>query len=280
MTKTTHTHRGTCQACGSVQASANSNTLIAKHGYQVIGYFSGICQGADRQPAELDVTYTHKVIDFCHSAALDHDKDIALLKIGRLVPKTFERYNPTLVVIHTPKHGKPYNTTGGNETLPIAKATAEERAKAIALAIHEHELHASGLRSHADKLTRYVLVRFGQPLYVAAELDAPKVKEAAPTVDVATATVVGTYKTKAARKDALDRLSRQYDKARKMLHDAYLNGNREAPGAMDLYYAAHELHQWRAKHSIAARTLYPALASTVDEIERLVAARLAVKAAP
>lgn len=60
MTKTTHTHRGTCQACGAVQASANSNSLIAKHGYTVQGhYFNGTCQGSDKRPAEHDVTHTH-----------------------------------------------------------------------------------------------------------------------------------------------------------------------------------------------------------------------------
>jgi hypothetical protein len=280
MTKTTHTHRGTCQACGSVQAVDNVSGLLAKHGYQVIGYFSGTCQGSDRKPAEHDVAYTRTVIAFCTETAASHDAAVACLKDGSSVPKTFERWNPTKKVVHTPKHGAPYTVTGGNDKLPIAQATPAERTKAIALAIHNEELQASGLRSHADGLTRYVLVRFGSPLYVAAELDAPKVKPAAPTVDVATATVTGTYKTKAARKEALDRLSRQYDKARKVLQDAYLNGNRNAEGALDLYYAAYELHQWRPKHSAAARTLYPSLASTVAEIEALVKAREAVKAAP
>ena len=280
MTKTTHTHRGTCQACGSVQAVDNVSSLVAKHGYQVVGYFRGVCQGAGKKPAEHDVTLTRTVIAFCEETARSHDAAVACLKDGSSVPNTFERWNPTKKVEHTTKAGHSYTVTGCNDVLPIAHATPAERAKAIALAIHDEEMHASGLRSHADGLTRYVLVRFGQPLYVAAELDAPKVKEAAPTVDVKTATVTGTYKTKAARKDALDRLSRQYDKARKVLQDAYLNGNRDAAGAMDLYYAAYQLNQWRPKHSAAARTLYPSLESTVAEIETLVKAREAVKAAP
>ncbi len=281
MTKTTHTHRGTCQACGSVQAVDNVSGLLAKHGYTVNwGYFNGTCQGSGRKPAEHDVTLTHTVIAFCTETAASHDDSIAALKDGTTVPSTFLRWNPTKKVEHKSRGGGTYTVTGCNDELPIARATAEERAKAIALAIHEHEMHASGLRSHADGLTRYVLVRLGQPLYVAAELDAPKVKEAAPTVDVATATVTGTYKTKAARKEALDRLSRQYDKARKVLQDSYLNGNRNAEGALDLYYAAHQLNQWRPKHSAVARKLYPALAATVAEIEALVKAREAVKAAP
>jgi len=280
MTKTTHTHRGTCQACGSIQAVDNGSGLVAKHGYQVIGYFSGVCQGAGRKPAERDVTYTRTVIDFCTTQAFEHDNRAGLLKTGTTVPSTFERWNATKVVTHTPKHGKPYNTTGGYDTLPIAKATNEERAHAVKIAIHNEELQASGLRSHAESLTRHVLVRFGEPLYVAAELDAPKPKEAAPTVDVATATVTGTYKTKAARKEALDKLNRQYEKARRVLQDAYLNGPRNNTSMTELYYAAQQLSQWRPRHSEAARKFYPALESTVAEIEALVKAREAVKAAP
>jgi hypothetical protein len=280
MTKTTHTHRGTCQACGSVQAVDNVTGLVAKHGYQVIGYFSGICQGAGQKPAEHDVTYTHKVIAFCTEQAAKHDAAVACLTDGSSVPSTFLRYNPTKVETHERKDGSTFTTTGGDDILPIAKATEEERAKAIQLAIHNEQLQASGLRSHAHGLTVNVLVRLGQPLYVAAELDAPKVKPAAPVVDVKAAKVTGTFTTKAARKDALDRLNRQYGKLRGQIHDAYLRGNRSAEGAMDLYYAANELHQWRPKHSAAARALYPALAAVVDDVDALVKAREAVKAAP
>lgn len=280
MTKTTHTHRGTCQACGHVQASANANALIAKHGYTVDwGYFNGTCQGSDKAPAEHDVTLTRNVIAFCTETAADHDEEIADLKSGKTVPSTFARYNPNKVVEHKTRRGDTYTTKGGDDMLPIAQARPDERTKAIALAIHEHEMHASGLRSHADILTKFVLVRLGQPLYLAADLDAPKPKAVAPVVDVANAKVVGEFKTKAARKDALDKLNRQFEKLRERVSDAYLAGDRGERGRT-LYYAAHGLSQWRPHHSAAVLELYPALASTVAEIEALVAAREAVKAAP
>lgn len=272
MTKTTHTHRGTCQVCGHIQAVANGAKVLAAHGYtKEWGYFSGTCTGSDKRPAELDVSITKATISWCYSTAPKHDAAVACLKDGSSVPNTFERYNRELVNVKGPK--------GGWETLPIAQADAQERAHAIKLAIHREEQQAKGLRDHAKGLEQHVLTRLGQPLYPVSDF-APKAKPAAPTVDVKAAKVTGAFATKAARKEALEKLSRQYSKLRDQISNAYLNGNREAPGAMDLYYAAHELHQWRVKHSEVARRLYPELANVVTEIEQLVAAREAVKAAP
>lgn len=61
--KTTHTHRGHCQACGRVQAVDTANNLLAKHGYTVdFGYFNGVCTGSDRQPLEVDKSFTEQTI--------------------------------------------------------------------------------------------------------------------------------------------------------------------------------------------------------------------------
>lgn len=283
MTKTTHTHRGTCQACGSVQASDNGNSLIAKHGYDVAhGYFNGTCQGSDKKPAEHDVTYTHSVIKFCTETAAGHDDAVTDLKNGTTVPATFERYNANKVVVRKSRGGHTYETKGGNDTLPIAQASQGERAKAIAIAIHEHEMHASGLRSHASGLTQYVLPRKGQPLYVAAELDAPKPKAAAPTVDVQAGKVVGAFATKAARKDAMDKLSRAYDKARNTIQTAYLAlpHAERTEAKTEVYYGPYQLNHWRPKHSMLVLNEFPSLASVVADIEALVKAREAVKNAP
>lgn len=283
MTKTTHTHRGTCQACGAVQASANSNSLIAKHGYTVDwGYFTGTCQGSGKQPAEYMVAHTKRVIAFCVETAADHDNSITDLKNGTTVPDTFQRWNPLKVVTHKARGGHTYTSHGGDDTLPIALASQGERAKAVALAIYGHEKHASGLRSHADMLTVNVLPRFGKDLYLAADLDQPVIKPAAPVVDVKAAKVVGTFATKAARKDALDKLSRQYDKARDTIQEAYLalSHAQRTEAKTEVYYGPYQLNHWRPKHSMLVLNEFPSLAATVKEIEDLVAAREAVKAAP
>ena len=61
--KTTHTHRGHCQACGRVQAVDTANNLLAKHGYTVdFGYFDGICKGSDRKPLEVDKSFSEAPI--------------------------------------------------------------------------------------------------------------------------------------------------------------------------------------------------------------------------
>tara|TARA_Y100000004_G_scaffold87138_1_gene97678 strand:+ start:255 stop:1088 length:834 start_codon:yes stop_codon:yes gene_type:complete len=61
--KTTHTHRGHCQACGRVQAVDTTNNLLAKHGYTVdFGYFDGVCTGSDRNPLEVDKSFSEATI--------------------------------------------------------------------------------------------------------------------------------------------------------------------------------------------------------------------------
>tara|TARA_Y100000816_G_scaffold177373_1_gene128019 strand:- start:625 stop:1464 length:840 start_codon:yes stop_codon:yes gene_type:complete len=61
--KTTHTHRGHCQACGRVHAVDTAKNLLAKHGYTVeFGYFDGVCTGSDRKPLEVDKSFTEATI--------------------------------------------------------------------------------------------------------------------------------------------------------------------------------------------------------------------------
>jgi hypothetical protein len=75
MSKTLHTHTGTCQACGRQQAVGNDTGRIAKHGYTVDwGYFNGVCHGAGKQPAEVDVTYTRRLIVECGRDAELNDR--------------------------------------------------------------------------------------------------------------------------------------------------------------------------------------------------------------
>lgn len=51
---TKHTHKGTCQICGSIQAVNNGTGLIAKHGYtKRWGFFSGTCRGSENLPLQV-----------------------------------------------------------------------------------------------------------------------------------------------------------------------------------------------------------------------------------
>lgn len=170
--KTTHTHRGTCQACGSVQAVGNDTGLISKHGYKVVyGHFQFVCDAANKKPAEHDVTLTKATIERCIRAAESHEADAEAFRSGKAVPAMFKRWNPNKVKVEKRRHGGgTYETKGDYDVLPIAQATPDERASRIKAAIAEHEMNAAGFRGHADNLKRYVLPRLGQPLYPNEEL--------------------------------------------------------------------------------------------------------------
>ena len=59
-----HTHRGTCQVCGSVQAVNNKTGMIAKHGYTVDwGMFQGECPGSHELPIEKSHKLTTRIIN-------------------------------------------------------------------------------------------------------------------------------------------------------------------------------------------------------------------------
>lgn len=88
--KTTHTHRGHCQACGRVQAVDTANNLLAKHGYTVdFGYFDGVCTGSDRKPLEVDKSFSEATIVRI-SEWIDGQK--VLLQEAIEGRKTFSRY--------------------------------------------------------------------------------------------------------------------------------------------------------------------------------------------
>lgn len=61
---TKHTHKGTCQICGSHQAAKNGINLIAKHGYTTRwGFFSGVCRGADNLPLQISCDLIQASVD-------------------------------------------------------------------------------------------------------------------------------------------------------------------------------------------------------------------------
>lgn len=164
--KTTHTHRGTCQACGSVQAVDNVTSLIAKHGYKVeYGSFHFVCHAAGYQPAEQDVSYTRHTITDCLRQAKFNDERIPKLRSGAVVPETFERWNKNKIVTKRRRGGGTYESKGDYDTLPIAQATPEERRARIEGQIRHHEANRDGYRDHANFLERDVLPRLGKPLY-------------------------------------------------------------------------------------------------------------------
>jgi len=170
MARTKHTHRGTCQACGARQA-VEEEGRIAKHGYKVeFGTFNGVCMGAGHQPAEHDVTMTHKVIEQCRREAVRLDQHTANLEAGTTLPETIERYDP--MAVRKNKWGR--EERGVWIEMPYAEGTDSEKRAAVQHAIIRSKRLADMNRSHAKGLEEQVLPRHGKPLYPAEDKPEPR----------------------------------------------------------------------------------------------------------
>lgn len=166
MAKTTHTHTGTCQACGAVQAVDNQTQRIAKHGYKVAGFgmFVGTCSGSDKPPAELDLTHTRLIILNCHAWADNADRLEALWTSGALMVTTQTVAGPKRDV----RGFRIYHEVMmfGCADYSIAAVRRKHAS--------DHERQAESARAHAYSLDKHVIPRFGKPLYAAAVKKAPR----------------------------------------------------------------------------------------------------------
>jgi hypothetical protein len=164
--KTTHTHTGTCQACGAVQAVNNNTLLIAKHGYKVAGFgmFVGTCGGSDRKPAELDISYTHTIIKNCYEWAANADRLAGLWRDGSLMVTTRDSdsgkrdakmrriYQPVMMF--------------GCSDYEIGQRRGQLE--------FQQETQAKNARAHAEALLTHVVPRFGRDLYKAKVVKIPR----------------------------------------------------------------------------------------------------------
>lgn len=263
------THRGNCQVCGH-QHNVMENGL-ALHGYTVdFGFFAGTCSGSRHNPVQTERTITDSTIVALHQHALDSEATAVAYEGGYIKPARIQT-------------GSKYNGhTGKRESVFIefAEGTLGEQAKAVEIEAAQERQNARHARSHASMLQKMADKLYGTALVPIVE----QVKAETPvvTVDVKAAKVTGTFATKAARKVELDKISRMFEKEAQKLHSMYLAlpaGQRTEEGK-EVYYGPMYPHEWRAKHSAMALKVFPQAAAIVAEIESLVAARNAVKAAP
>lgn len=264
------THRGNCQVCGHQQHFMGANGL-ASHGYTVeFGYFRGTCSGSGKAPVQNERTLTDATIDALHEYAAGCDASARNLKSGVSFPSR----------IHTGDKLNRQTFKYEPQYIAFSEGTADQQAHAIKLAIMEAESDARGARGHAKGLKEMADRLHGTELVLI--VDEPTVAKPVATVDVKAAKVTGAFGSKAARKAELDKLSRRFDRLRDELQDMYLALPRDArtEAKTEIYYGPTYLNHWRAKHSEAVLREFPKAANIVTEIEQLVAAREAVKAAP
>jgi hypothetical protein len=182
MAKTNHTHRGTCQVCGRVQAIDNTTGVVAKHGYKVSGwgFFKGVCGGAGCKPAEKDLTVTHDIIAQLEDIADCHDVTAAGYGNYRMLsgyaPEITIEFGATAIrVTHhevwdanalgkTRRNG--FVSKGAYVMVAVTDETpwhkvrdAQERAKNI-------ELQGARMaRAHISMLRSKVIPRLGKPMF-------------------------------------------------------------------------------------------------------------------
>lgn len=247
-------------------------TTLAKHGYTVeFGYFSGTCRGSERKPVQAERTITDATILGLGKYAGECDMSAAHLKSGAVNPvriHTGDKFNPT-----TRRYEAQY--------IAFGDGTAAQQTRAIELAVAGAESDARGARAHAKGLQQMADELHGTPLVLIVDEPKPAPAPKA-TVDVKTATVTGTFGSKADRKAELDKINRRFEQQTHKLQAIYLNVPNVArtEEMTAVYYAPMYPHQWKAKHSAAALKVFPQAAEIVKAIEELVAAREAVKAAP
>jgi hypothetical protein len=274
MAKTTHTRRGTCQVCGAVQAIDNGSNITAKHGYKVAGYgfFAGVCPGARHVPAELSLVVTHAIIAQLEEAALAHDAEAVAYRAHTTLCTTYTEWDHSVIRQHDG-----YTTRGGYVERAITDETPahivdDAQTKAAAIA----EQNARYARQHVAMMREFIVPRLGQ------EFHAPKeVVRAERSAAKAKAVEGVRFPTKASRKDALDKLSRAYDKAARVIQNAYLAlpEAKRTEAKTEIYYSFSGLHNWHAGRAAAVLNEFPSLASVVEQIDALKAEREAIKAA-
>jgi len=77
---TKHTHKGTCQICGSTQAVSTTSGLIAKHGYTTRwGFFSGTCRGSNNLPLQISCDMVQASADSAKSYGIKLTEKAAAL---------------------------------------------------------------------------------------------------------------------------------------------------------------------------------------------------------
>lgn len=265
------THRGNCQICGHQQHVMGA--VLAKHGYTVtFGFFSGTCYGSGQKPIQTQRSMTDDTIKQLGSYAADCDSSAAKLRSGSV--------HPTRILT-----GQKFNRdTHKYEPVFIdwADGTLDQQTKAQAIALAEVESDARHARSHASTLKTMADKLFGTALPLISDLEAKAAPAPKAVVDVKTAKVHGAFGSKAARKDELDKINRLYDKATNKLQHIYLGWDeaKRQEVSIDAYYLPMYPHQWKARHSALCLKAFPQAADVIKEIEELVAAREAVKAAP
>ena len=279
--KTASNVQGHCQACGRIQVVIAGKGVMSNHGYKVrAGYFSGVCIGHDHLPLEKDRSYLDWVVEYLGDQAEEHDARANDLESGVKHPGSAMKRQGAYdsIVYHSHRHEDP-KLRGQAVWVRWDEASPVERHYQLHADISSSRTEANIARSHAAGLVELAARVHGQPLIDREAVERAERKARAEKKQP----IEGAYRTKAAQKDDLEKLNRQYRKFLSVISDRYLSEpSREYgdAGSAVYYGVPSDLHAWRPAASALVRKVYPELEATVVDIEALVAQREVVKSRP
>lgn len=193
---TKHTHKGTCQVCGYVQAVNNKTGRLAKHGYSVEwGYFSGTCAGSDETPLEISSELTESTIENLNRLAYALEQK-TIADIDEVIVETYDNGIRR-------KENRRQTACRDQQDVDLAtgvpgRQSFEDLAKLKLLNLQNQAKH---MRRHVADLAQLIDERHGQPLF-----EVKRLEEEATQAKAAKA----AKPTKASVKRITDDLNRQY----------------------------------------------------------------------
>ena len=139
-----HTHKGTCQSCGRVQA-VKVDGKIAEHGFTVDWGRVGSCDGSDKQPLEINTEFNEDKVRELEIFASDENKirqQVVYQDVQRQLQANQNRYL---------KNIKPIKKLDPSE---ISQKTVDRIVQSV--------------KDRINTLNNLRNERFGKPLYEAA----------------------------------------------------------------------------------------------------------------
>lgn len=155
-----HTHTGTCQFCGRVQAVEPKTGLLAKHGYKVVwSSFQGTCQGSDEYPLERDRTGCDGYRARLSKWAAANRAEAAAYKSGEKLPEMVLTHN-----LISDAKGRSVR-----EAVPFAQGHEYQQREAVERVVRQLSSKARDMEAHEQSLAAMADERHGKPLYPRVE---------------------------------------------------------------------------------------------------------------
>ncbi len=163
-----HTHRGTCQICGSTQAVDIVSGKLAVHGYTVKwGYFSGTCRGSNSLPMQHDRTRTDEMLISLRDHANACDEKVSKIDAGTFRPANVRTGRRIYTGISNPATtvGSNYQSGWLDEEIPFDQAMPYQQQQAIDSLRWGFINEARGCRDHAKMMGELADQTFGTDLF-------------------------------------------------------------------------------------------------------------------